>query len=197
MLQWYKWHIICLKLEKNYLLKGGGVMLKSFMLALLTCVSIGSIAYAEDCVSFSNRNAEVSKINGRWKIVDGNHWLFDFAGKRDEAYQALRVIKYYRMNQSCFVGRPNPSFTYMLISSRAPAGSYRGEDCIGFNNANLSVVRAGRRNTWKLVDGSHWIVDFDYKKAEAYQALKIVKKHKFSQVCYVGRPGPSFTYWKR
>lgn len=79
----------------------------------------------------------------------------------------------------------------------APSGAFRGEDCIGFSNANVSVVRAGRNNTYKLVDGNHWIVDFGYQSSEAYQALKIVKKYKFSKACYVGRPSPSFTYWKR
>ena len=167
------------------------------MLVMITFGSLSSLAHAEDCISFNNRRAEVQQISGRWKIVDGNHWLFDFAGNRSEAYKALRVIKFYRMNQSCFVGRPDPSFQYLLKSYRAPSGAYRGEDCIGFNNNNVSVIRAGRSNTWKLVDGSYWIVDFGYNSSEAYEALRIVKKYKFSKACYVGRPGPSFTYWKR
>ena len=59
----------------------------------------------EDCVSFDPRTAEVKQIDGRWKIVDGSHWLFDFGDKADEAKQALAIIKHYRMNQSCFVDR--------------------------------------------------------------------------------------------
>jgi hypothetical protein len=67
----------------------------------------------EDCIGFSIDNVKVKHVNGRWKIVDGNHWMFDFAGKEGEARKSLAVIKRYGFNKSCFVGRPNPSFSYM------------------------------------------------------------------------------------
>ena len=67
----------------------------------------------EDCVSFDPRKAEVKQINGRWKIVDGSHWLFDFGDKRDEAETALWIIKKYGFTHSCFVGRPDASFFYL------------------------------------------------------------------------------------
>lgn len=67
----------------------------------------------EDCVSFNPDTTEVKKINGRWKIVDGKHWMFDFAEKQAEARQALRIIKHYGFTKSCFVGRPDPSFQYL------------------------------------------------------------------------------------
>jgi hypothetical protein len=67
----------------------------------------------EDCVRFSTVNAKVKRINGRWKIVDGNHMMFDFAGKEGEARKSLAVIRKYGFNKSCFVGRPNPSFSYL------------------------------------------------------------------------------------
>lgn len=66
-------------------------------------------ALREDCVSFEPATA-VSNIDGRWKIVDGSHWLFDFGDKRVEA---LKIIKYFRMDSSCFVGRPDVSFKYL------------------------------------------------------------------------------------
>jgi len=56
---------------------------------------------------------KVQQIGGRWKIVDGNHWLFDFAGKEDEARTALQIIKKDDFDRSCFVGRPEPSFRYL------------------------------------------------------------------------------------
>jgi len=67
----------------------------------------------EDCVSFNAHRASVKRINGRWKIVDGSHMLFDFGNKGDEARQSLRIIKKYRFSQSCFVGRPNASMKYL------------------------------------------------------------------------------------
>jgi hypothetical protein len=146
----------------------------------------------EDCVSFDPRTAEVKQINGRWKIVDGSHWLFDFGSKGDEAKKALAIIKHYRMNQSCFVGRPDPSFQYMLVSGRAPRGSYPGEDCVSFNPRTAEVKQINGR--WKIVDGSHWMFDFENKRDEAELALRIIKKYGFTRSCFVGRPDPSFTY---
>lgn len=67
----------------------------------------------EDCVSFNSQTAMVKQLNNRWKIVDGNHLMFDFGGKQNEANQSLSIIKYHGFTRSCFVGRPGPSFTYL------------------------------------------------------------------------------------
>jgi hypothetical protein len=154
-----------------------------------------SVQVQEDCVSFNPGNTQVARIQGRWKIVDGSHWMFDFGNNEAEARQALRVIKHYGMNQSCFVGRPDPSFQYMLVSGNAPSGSLNGEDCIGFNPNNIQVERIQGR--WKIVDGSHWMFDFGNNEGEARQAFAIIKKYGFNRSCFVGRPNPSFQYLRR
>jgi hypothetical protein len=105
----------------------------------------------EDCVSFNPDTAEVKQIGGRWKIVDGDHWLFDFGDKKSEAELALKIIKHYHMNQSCFVGRPQPSFSYLLVSGSSPVGAFSGEDCVSFSPARIEVKNIGGR--WKIVDG--------------------------------------------
>ena len=149
----------------------------------------------EDCISFNPSRAQVKKVGKRWKIVDGRHMMFDFGSKSGEAKKSLSIIKHYKMNRSCFVGRPGPSFKYLLVGKQAPSGSMRGEDCIKFNPRNAKVVKAKGR--WKIVDGSHWMFDFGNKKAEAVQALKYIKKYGFSYTCYVGRPKASFSYLRR
>jgi hypothetical protein len=67
----------------------------------------------EDCISFNPATTEVKQIEGDWKIVDGSHWMFSFGSKKDEADQALAIIKKYGFNHTCFVGRPGPSFKYL------------------------------------------------------------------------------------
>lgn len=153
------------------------------------------MAPREDCVNFDPRNAQVSRVSGRWKIVDGSHWVFDFGGNEAEARRALRVIRHYRADQSCFVGRPDPSLSYLLAGGAAPAGPMPGEDCVGFNPGNIEVQQIGGR--WKIVEGSHWIFDFQNKEAEARQALNIIRHHEFRNSCFVGRPNPSFSYLRR
>ncbi len=154
-----------------------------------------SAALNEDCIGFSANNAIVKRINGSWKIVDGSHWMFDFGANRQEALMALRIIKHYRMNNSCFVGRPGPSFTYMKRGNHAPVGTIPGEDCLGFSTNNAKVKRINGR--WKIVDGGHLMFDFGGNRQEAEKSLHIIKRYGFNKSCFVGRPNPSFTYLRR
>lgn len=69
----------------------------------------------EDCVGFNPDKIEVKKIRGRWKIIEGKHWIMDFRSKKGEAEKAFQIIKKYGFDHICFVGRPNPSMTYFTI----------------------------------------------------------------------------------
>lgn len=149
----------------------------------------------EDCIPFNPNTIEVKEIDGRWKIVDGSHWIFDFGSKKTEAEKAFSIIRYYRMNSTCYVGRPDPSFTYLLVSGSAPEGAFAGEDSIPFNPATIEVKEIGGR--WKIVDGSQWMFDFGTNKAEAETAFAIIKKYGFRYSCFVGRPAPSFIYMRK
>jgi hypothetical protein len=152
-------------------------------------------ALNEDCIGFSNANAQVQNVNGSWKIVDGSHWMFDFGGNKQEAIKSLRIIKHYRLNNSCYVGRPGPSFTYMKRGNAAPVGAMPGEDCIGFSTNNAKVKQVN--GSWKIVDGNHWMFDFGGNKQEAKKSLRMIKRYGFNKTCYVGRPNPSFKYLRR
>jgi hypothetical protein len=159
-------------------------------------VSLGQAALKEDCIAFNPNNTAVQQVNGSWKIVEnGNHWMFDFGSDREKAEQSLRTIKRYGMNKSCFVGRPQPSFKYMLVNNASPSGAMRGEDCIAFNPATTTVSKINNR--WKIVDGNHWMFDFEGNQAEAEQSLAVIQKYGFRQSCYVGRPNAKFSYLRR
>jgi hypothetical protein len=153
------------------------------------------LSFKEDCLKFNPSTTTVQQIGGRWKVVDGSHWMFDFGSNAGEANQTLAIIKHYRMNLTCFVGRPDPSFQYMLISGNSPTGSMSGEDCLAFNPSTTTVQQIGGR--WKVVDGSHWMFDFGSNKLEAYQSLEIIKNYGFNRSCFVGRPDASFKYSRR
>jgi hypothetical protein len=149
----------------------------------------------EDCVSFNPATTKVRYTHGKWKIADGDHWLFDFGKNKNDAYYALNVIKIYRIDQSCFVGRPHPSFQYLLSSGRAPSGDIRNEDCVPFDPRAIEVRFV--HGSWKIADGRHWLFDFGDKESEARQALAIIRKHGFTNSCFVGRPDPRFRYLRR
>lgn len=149
----------------------------------------------EDCIQFNPATVIVHQMNGRWKIVDGGHWLFDFESNQAAAHNALNVIKHYRMNRACFVGRPNPSFSYMLAKGGSPSGPMAGEDCVAFDPRTITVSKI--QGGWKIVSGRHWLFDVGQSETEARQALGIIRQHGFSQSCFVGRPTPHFTYLRR
>lgn len=149
----------------------------------------------EDCVSFNPATTEVKNIGGRWKVLDGSHWILDFEGNKAEADRSLKIIKHYGLNSLCFVGRPDPSLTYWRVNGQAPAGPAPGEDAIAFNPDTIEVKQINGR--WKIVDGSHWILDFEGNENEARTSFRIIKKYGFRYICYVGRPGPSMTYFRK
>jgi hypothetical protein len=147
----------------------------------------------EDCVPFSSR-LSIKEKNSKWFLIENdNHSMFAFDNQR-EAFNSMRIIKHYKMNQSCFVGRPNSSFSYMLSNNHAPTGHIIKEDCTKFNPNNISIQKTIANYT--IVDGGHYIFNFD-KKEEAETSLKIIKKYGFNRSCYIGRPYPSFTYLKK
>ena len=157
---------------------------------------IGPIAPpAEDCISHNVDNLTVEFINGSFKIVDGSHWLLDFGLNVLDAKRSLDIIKYYRMDSHCFVGRPNAPFEYWLVGGAAPVGDVGGEDCISFNPNTIEVKYVSGR--WKIVDGSHWMFDFDQNQENAKKAYNIIKYYGFTKICYVGRPNAKFIYLKK
>lgn len=159
-----------------------------------TSLHVG-LSFKEDCLKFNPATTTVKQINGRWKIVDGSHWMFDFGSNAAEAKQSLAIIKHYKMDNTCFVGRPDPSFKYLLVAGKSPVGAMSGEDCIGFNPATTEVKQIS--GSWKIVDGSSILFHFGGNKTEAQHSLEIINKYGFNKTCYVGRPDPSFEYLRK
>jgi len=170
-------------------------------LALVLLLTIGFIPevlgqFREDIINFDGVSARVVEVAGRWKVAAGNMWLLDFGANQSQANQALQVIRFYHLNQQCFVGRPGPSMQYYLNNGGAPLGPMPNEDCIFFDNNNLRVAKINNR--WKIVEGgNHLLLDFDQNEAEAWTALRIIWKYDFSYICFVGRPNPPLTYFRR
>lgn len=165
------------------------------ILGLVLVIALAACNGKEDCIAFDYNNIEVKNVNGSWKIVEGSHWMMDFGNLEDEARQAFKIIRYYRMTEHCFVGRPDPSMDYWKVNGKSPVGTYKGEDCIGFNPKNIEVKQINNR--WKIVEGDHWILDFESLESEARQAFSIIKKYGFTNICFVGRANPSMTYFRK
>ena len=149
----------------------------------------------EDCVNFDPATIRLRQVNGRWKLAEGSRWLFDFGSNQTAAKKALQVIVRYRMNRTCFIGRPEPSFTYLLAKGGIPAGPMAGEDCVAFDPQRVRVSKI--QNRWKIVQGRRWLFDFGKKETEARRALATIKRYGFARSCFVGRPQADFSYLRR
>ncbi|MCK5855478.1 MAG: hypothetical protein KAG56_09680, partial [Sulfurovaceae bacterium] len=148
----------------------------------------------EDCISHNLSKVKVIRDGSNWTITDDSSLMFSFQDK-DEADRALEIIKHYKMDKTCYVGRPQPSLTYLLVDNKSPKNGIADEDCVGFNLNNIEVKEINNR--YKIVDGSHYIFDFEDKKDEADKSLEIIKKYGFNQSCYVGLPDPDFSYLRK
>ena len=148
-----------------------------------------------DCIPFDWRDVRVRNVSGSWKLVERGNGMLDFGNNSVGANTARSIIRRYRMTKQCFVGRPNASMQYWLRGNQAPVGPFQSEDCVRFNPARIEVRQV--RGSWKIVEGSHWIMDFGANRAEAEEALAIVNQYGFRRMCFVGRPNPPMTYFRR
>lgn len=148
-----------------------------------------------ECLDFDPDKLSVRGKDGKFQIVQDDWWLFDFASRDTEAYAALKIIQQYRMNQSCFIGKPDPVFRFLLVGGRAPLGQVYDEDCVPFHPTIAAV--AERDGRWLIIDSDQVVFDFGTRASEAKAALAAIKQHQFTHVCYIGRPNPSFQYLRR
>lgn len=153
----------------------------------------------QDCLCFNNAGAELKNINGNWKIVDKDNWIMDFGSEQNLGQQSLDIIRHYKLNNICFVGRPfqdgKIKMMYFLADGLAPDGAFPGEDTIIIDPAQVKAQEIGGR--WKLVQDSLWLLDFNSNREEALNAEEIVKYYGFTRQCFVGRPGPPMMYWRK
>ena len=133
-------------------------------------------------------------VRTSWKLVDGNHWILDFADKEDQAHKAEQIVKYYNLNRYCVVRRGKPSFIYWLVGDQGAVGSMPGEDCVGFNPDTVAATLSN--GLWKVIDGNHAMFVLP-NQADAERAVAVIKHYEVRRSCFVGRPGPTMSYLRK
>ena len=144
----------------------------------------------DDCEPFSADNAKVVERDGRFKVVSGEH-VISSAVTRADAGRTIEVIKNYKLNKQCYVGRPDWTFEYFLAGSKTPRAELAGESCQKFNLGGLDVDKDGAR--WQLKDGIVRIKTFDNEN-QAWEAYAYLRRHAFTYRCNVA---DGFVYWRR
>lgn len=150
-------------------------------------------AVREDCIAFDPTTLELERDGSRWVLTDGTNRMMVFDDEA-EGRRSRAILRRYRADRQCFVGRPDPSLTYVLVGDAAPEGAVPTEDCVAFEPAALRLDADGGR--WLLTDGSNRMMAFDLE-AEGQDALALIRAHGFTHTCYVGRPNPSMVYLRK
>jgi hypothetical protein len=70
-----------------------------------------------------------------------------------------------------------------------------GQDCLSFNPLSASAAEIGQR--WKVIDGSHWILDFGTSQENAEKAEAFIKSYGFNNICFVDRPNAPMMYFTK
>jgi hypothetical protein len=147
----------------------------------------------EDCIRFDGSNLEVRRDDDGYLLTDGRSRMMMF-DNRSEALRAKQTLDAYDLNQQCFVGRPDPAMRYFLSNGSAPSGAREDEDCISFNPARLTLKREGSRY---LIQSNRSRMKMVDSKSEGEKIIAVIKKHGFTNTCYIGRPDPSMTYYRK
>lgn len=147
----------------------------------------------KDCIPVDWRTTDVQAEPSGWLVTDGYNRML-ICPNQAEALRAKQVIKHYRLDFQCFVGRPDASMKYWLCGDKAPIGGMSGEDAIPFDLYNLTAVEVG--SLYIIEDGV--IRMFACPSAEeAEQALQTIRMHRFNRQCFIGRPDASMIYFRR
>ncbi len=162
-------------------------------LAFALASSVANAQPAEDCLPLNPNNLSIFTDSGKFILSDdgGSRRLFAF-DILSEAQRTKQIIEFYGMNETCFVGRANPDFNYLLVNGASPQGALAGEDCVFTGVPEVAFV-AG---SWKIVDGNRWLLDFGSDEAEARDSFELIRFYAFTEYCFVGRPDASFEYWR-
>ncbi|HEV3116783.1 MAG TPA: hypothetical protein VGY58_07000 [Gemmataceae bacterium] len=90
-------------------------------------------------IAFDRTKLSVAQMLGQWCIRDGKRVLFSFGARRDDAEQALAVIRKYNFDRVGYFGRPTPVMMYFLTDPQGAAVSALATSSLAQTNAEKSA----------------------------------------------------------
>lgn len=147
------------------------------------------------CVRFDPYSVHVAGDAQGYSLASEGKRITSVDGSRAEARLAVYIIRFYGMNEFCRIGRREPSMTYYLVNGWAPQGRSPSEDCLWFDQTGSQLREIDGR--WALVDRNNTVLSLGRNKAAALEVVGAIRSHNFSEICFVGRPGPSMIYYIR
>ncbi len=162
-----------------------------------------------DCVAINSSRIRAGELNGRMKVYErtdqGNHYVFDFQNDELVANYAARAIRRYHIDQSCFVGRPDAEFSYLLVDGDIPVGPTSNESCRAMNASTLKFNETPRG--WWITNNDESIEYIFFPNPEvptgtgetepsryasfnqAHWAMSTIQRYQPRFLCHIGNPG--------
>ena len=172
--------------------------------------------FTENCIDIGELEL-AQNSDGEWELLNDGQFLKGFPNY-EEAVKTKDLMEFYQVSKECSCGWDAPMefdthgnldlksslVTYHLTNDGLGIGneeynSYSNEyeDCLPFNPDKL-VAKQRMNGDWYLIEKpGHLMFHFGKDKEACFNTLKAIKKYKYNQSCFVGRPYPSFQYLKR
>jgi hypothetical protein len=130
---------------------------------------------------------------GAWAVRGGAGTVAQFASPEQAGFLRF-LLQVYGPDQLCTWGEPGASVQILSRGGALPSGAQPGEDCIGFDWRRLAVSEES---------GGALITDGRSRMAmlptveEAEAVVDILRSQRAAAQCFIGRPNPGLSYFRR
>jgi hypothetical protein len=122
-------------------------------------------------------------------VKDFLHTLINFESDKLAAAKTVQVIRQYRFDEQCFIGRGKSKFTYWRVAGQFPKTAMAGSDCVEIQ-PDAITAQGG-----KVVAANRVIADFEGDTASASRAVQLLRSNKVNRQCFAARPNEKMVYW--
>lgn len=182
------------------------------------------LPYPEQKVPMSALDVQVKRVVGGWQVWAGQRMVRDLGDSENTARDLARVLRDQRATEWVGIGLgPRPVVEYGLVNGRPVATLMPSDPKADPNAGQSGVVQAGGngpaatgagakvvlpidlrtarlepiRGVWCVRDDDTLLFNFGADKANAEQALAVIRKYGFNRVGLVGdakQPAMSYLY---
>lgn len=134
------------------------------------------------------------KVNNVWQIWMGPQPVRTVGPDETGARDIVRLLQDQRPTDWVAIGSPRPVVEYGLVNGRACAGTGlpRGAVPIDLRSVRLDALKG----VWCIRDDSNILFNFGLNKADAEQALAVIRKYGFNRIGVLGdAAAPAMTYF--
>jgi hypothetical protein len=149
-------------------------------------------AVVEQRWRFDPHSLEVKMDGRRWKLLAGNTTLKDFGDKRNDAYEARRLVTELNLNEHGVIGTPEPVMEFWLSNGEAPPQPSFGRNVIPFDPKSLKIAK--QDGAYYVRDARQILFNFGPYEADANMALGVLKRYGFNEIGFIGAPHPAMSY---